>query len=181
MSYFWSFGNGQTSTEENPSVTFDVGGPYDVTLTVTNAFGCTYTMVESGYIVSYASPNAAFTILSTGVDYYSGLVEFINNSVNAQFYTWDFGHFSNGSTEVNPTYYYPQWTEGDYIVTLVATDTNGCSDQTQLLISSSETVRLNVPNTVTIDDNGLNELFFPVFSNFEEILNFKLEVFDRWG
>jgi gliding motility-associated-like protein len=181
LSYFWSFGNGQTSTEENPSVTFDVGGPYDVTLTVTNAFGCTSTMVESGYIVSYASPNAAFTISSTGVDYYSGLVEFINNSVNAQFYTWDFGHFSNGSTEVNPTYYYPQWTEGDYIVTLVATDTNGCSDQTQLLISSSETVRLNVPNTVTIDDNGLNELFFPVFSNFEEILNFKLEIFDRWG
>ena len=181
LSYFWSFGNGQTSTEENPSVTFDVGGPYDVTLTVTNAFGCTSTMVESGYIVSYASPNAAFTISSTGVDYYSGLVEFINNSVNAQFYTWDFGHFSNGSTEVNPTYYYPQWTEGDYIVTLVATDTNGCSDQAQLLISSSETVRLNVPNTVTIDDNGLNELFFPVFSNFEEILNFKLEIFNRWG
>ena len=181
LSYFWSFGNGQTSTEENPSVTFDVGGPYDVTLTVTNAFGCVSTMVESGYIVSYASPNAAFTIASTGVDYYSGLVEFINNSVNAQFYTWDFGHLSNGSTEVNPTYYYPQWTEGDYIVTLVATDTNGCNDQAQLLISSSETVRLNVPNTVTIDDNGLNELFFPVFSNFEEILNFKLEIFNRWG
>ena len=181
LSYFWSFGNGQTSTEENPSVTFDVGGPYDVTLTVTNAFGCVSTMVESGYIVSYASPNAAFTISSTGVDYYSGLVEFINNSVNAQFYTWDFGHLSNGSTEVNPTYYYPQWTEGDYIVTLVATDTNGCNDQAQLLISSSETVRLNVPNTVTIDDNGLNELFFPVFSNFEEILNFKLEIFNRWG
>jgi gliding motility-associated-like protein len=181
LSYFWSFGNGQTSTEENPSVTFDVGGPYDVTLTVTNAFGCISTMVESGYIVSYASPNAAFTIAGTGVDYYSGLVEFINNSVNAQFYTWDFGHLSNGSTEVNPTYYYPQWTEGDYIVTLVATDTNGCNDQAQLLISSSETVRLNVPNTVTIDDNGLNELFFPVFSNFEEILNFKLEIFNRWG
>ena len=181
LSYFWSFGNGQTSTEENPSVTFDVGGPYDVTLTVTNAFGCISTMVESGYIVSYASPNAAFTIAGTGVDYYSGLVAFINNSVNAQFYTWDFGHLSNGSTEVNPTYYYPQWTEGDYIVTLVATDTNGCNDQAQLLISSSETVRLNVPNTVTIDDNGLNELFFPVFSNFEEILNFKLEIFNRWG
>ena len=181
LSYFWSFGNGQTSTEENPSVTFDVGGPYDVTLTVTNAFGCTSTMVETGYIVSYASPNAAFTIGGSGIDYYSGLVEFINNSVNAQFYTWDFGHFSNGSTEVNPTYYYPQWTEGDYIVTLIATDTNGCSDQAQLLISSSETVRLNVPNTVTIDDNGLNELFFPVFSNFEEIMNFKLEIFNRWG
>lgn len=33
-SYNWDFGNGQTSTEENPAVTYDQPGSYTVTLTV---------------------------------------------------------------------------------------------------------------------------------------------------
>ena len=34
LSYNWDFGNGQTSTEENPSVLYDEGGTFTVTLTV---------------------------------------------------------------------------------------------------------------------------------------------------
>jgi PKD repeat protein len=181
LSYYWSFGNGITSTDSNPSVVFEVGGPYDVTLTVTNGFGCTSTMVQPGYIIAYPSPNAAFTTVSPQIDYYSGSVEFVNNSVNAQFYSWDFGYASSGSNEVNPSFQYPQWTEGNYVVTLTATDTNGCFDIAQMIISSSETVRLNVPNTVTIDGNNLNELFFPVFSNFDEVSDFTFTIFNRWG
>jgi gliding motility-associated-like protein len=138
-------------------------------------------MVQPGYIIAYPSPNAAFTTVSPQIDYYSGSVEFVNNSVNAQFYSWDFGYASSGSNEVNPSFQYPQWTEGNYVVTLTATDTNGCFDIAQMIISSSETVRLNVPNTVTIDGNNLNELFFPVFSNFDEVSDFNFTIFNRWG
>ena len=181
LSYYWTFGNGIISTLENPSIEFEIGGPYDVSLTVTNAFGCTSTLSQPGFIVSYPSPNAAFSTVNPEIDYYTGYVEFVNNSVNAQFYTWDFGYASSGSNLVNPVFQYPQMSEGNYLVTLTATDTNGCSDVAQLLISSVEIVRLNVPNTVTIDNNNLNELFFPVFSNFEKIDDFTFTIFDRWG
>ncbi|MFN0036380.1 MAG: PKD domain-containing protein [Saprospiraceae bacterium] len=38
-SYFWDFGNGQTSIEENPTHTYTAAGTYTVTLTATNECG----------------------------------------------------------------------------------------------------------------------------------------------
>jgi hypothetical protein len=37
-SYSWDFGDGETSTEQNPSHTYDTAGTYQVTLTVSNDF-----------------------------------------------------------------------------------------------------------------------------------------------
>ena len=182
LSYFWSFGDGQTSTLANPIIVFQPGGPYDVSLTVTNSFGCSSTYIITGYIVAYSNPTAAFTTDADEIDYYSGFVQFINNSVNAQYYNWEFGYpIGSSSTETNPNHYYPESTEANYLVTLVATDTNGCSDQASLLVSSKAFIRLNVPNTVTIDDNGLNEIFFPIFSDIDKIIDYNFEIFNRWG
>jgi hypothetical protein len=36
ISYLYDFGNGETSTEEDPQTEFDEGGEYTITLTVTN-------------------------------------------------------------------------------------------------------------------------------------------------
>ncbi|OZV69332.1 Kelch repeat-containing protein [Winogradskyella aurantia] len=41
VSYFWDFGNGDTSSETNPSYTFNLSGNYEVTLTVTDDDGLT--------------------------------------------------------------------------------------------------------------------------------------------
>lgn len=38
-SWAWDFGNGQTSTEQNPTVTYPAAGTYTVTMTATNAAG----------------------------------------------------------------------------------------------------------------------------------------------
>jgi|GEM_PF-5210899 len=38
-SYFWNFGNGQTSISVTPSITYTNAGSYTVTLTATNAYG----------------------------------------------------------------------------------------------------------------------------------------------
>ncbi|NNF01081.1 MAG: PKD domain-containing protein, partial [Bacteroidia bacterium] len=40
VSWYWTFGNDSTSTSQNPTVVFDTAGTYNVTLVVTNAFGC---------------------------------------------------------------------------------------------------------------------------------------------
>jgi PKD repeat protein len=46
----WNFGDGTTSTEQNPTHIFTVLGTYTVTLTVTNAGG-TDSEVKTGYII----------------------------------------------------------------------------------------------------------------------------------
>lgn len=51
-------------------------------------------------------------------------VTFINNSVNANSYEWNFGDM-NTSNEENPTHTYAE--PGEYIVTLVAIGDDGCS------------------------------------------------------
>ena len=55
--YQWNFGDGQTSTQQNPSHTYANAGTYSVTLTVSCGNGhCTSTKTQS--VVVYAEPNA---------------------------------------------------------------------------------------------------------------------------
>ena len=51
-SYYWDFGDGNTSTEINPENTYSTDGYYDVSLTVTNADG-TDTNVKNQYVAVF--------------------------------------------------------------------------------------------------------------------------------
>lgn len=118
-SFAWNFAGGTpaTSTEENPTVTYNTAGTYSVTLTVTNAAGSdTYTLTN--YVTVSGVPTAAFTTTVNASD-----VSFTNNTVNGTSYVWDFGD-GNQSTEVAPPHTYTA--DGVYTVTLTAT--NECGD-----------------------------------------------------
>ncbi|UCC18110.1 MAG: PKD domain-containing protein [Dehalococcoidales bacterium] len=49
-SYLWEFGDGETSTDENPAHSYDDSGYYTVSLTVTDDRGNTDTQTREGYI-----------------------------------------------------------------------------------------------------------------------------------
>ena len=118
-SFSWSFPGGTpaTSTQENPTVTYNVAGTYTVTLTVTNAAGNdTYTLTD--YVTVLNVPSAGF---SSSVNL--ATATFTNNSNNATSYSWDFGDGEH-STDANPTHTYA--VDGVYTVTLTAT--NGCGE-----------------------------------------------------
>ncbi len=57
LSYVWNFGDGQKSTEKNPSYVFNKKGIYTVSLTVNSSLGCTATATLSDYlnVASYKS------------------------------------------------------------------------------------------------------------------------------
>jgi PKD repeat protein len=56
-SWVWSFGDGASSTEENPAHTYTTAGSYTITLTVANAGGSRST-TETGYITTSAEKPA---------------------------------------------------------------------------------------------------------------------------
>ena len=59
-SWLWDFGDGNTSTEQNPTHTYGAAGVFDVSLTVTNPAGSN-PLVQPGYITVFEPPTAAFT------------------------------------------------------------------------------------------------------------------------
>lgn len=68
-SWAWTFGDGQTSTAQNPPHTYNAAGSYTVTLTVTYAVGSPLTLTKANYITvstpSCVVPNFANTSSST--------------------------------------------------------------------------------------------------------------------
>ena len=50
VSWLWNFGDGGTSTLQNPNYTYDVVGVYDVSLVVETAYGCSGEIVKEDFI-----------------------------------------------------------------------------------------------------------------------------------
>lgn len=57
--YAWTFGDGITASDQNPTHIYAISGLYNVSLTVTNLYGYSDTETKNGYIrANYTSPNS---------------------------------------------------------------------------------------------------------------------------
>ncbi len=121
-SYEWFFegGSPNTSTEENPIVTYTSAGVYDVTLIATNEEGSDV-LVEENYITVGALPEADFSFVQNELMY-----SFTNESSNGDTYSWNFGD-NNTSSQENPVHTYSE--DGQYTVVLIVT--NACGQDVQ--------------------------------------------------
>ncbi|RYE16300.1 MAG: PKD domain-containing protein, partial [Sphingobacteriales bacterium] len=122
-SYLWNFGDGSTSTQQNPTHVFPTG-VYDIKLTITTIGGCTETIIIPAGIISSTKPQAAFTATPREVCAFNE-VRFTDQSTGTvNEWTWLFGD-GGSSTSQHPTYQYQD--TGRFAVTLIAGN-NGCYD-----------------------------------------------------
>jgi len=119
IAWDWTFpgGDPNQSTEQNPAVTYNSQGSYDVTLAVENPVGVSELTVP-GMISVDDVPIVDF---SYEIDILE--VNFFNNSQNAFSYFWEFGD-GNFSVLDNPSHTYAL--EGEYTVVLTAY--NNCGE-----------------------------------------------------
>lgn len=119
-SYLWS--NGATTQ----SINVTTAGTYSVTVTNSNA--CNGVGTSSPVVITVnAAPTAAFNYSWNGT-----LVNFNNTSTGGTLYSWDFGD-QNQSTGQNPSHLYGS--NGTYTVTLIVTNSSGCTDTTTSTVS----------------------------------------------
>ena len=129
----WVFSDGGNSLVADPSHLFSTSGIFDVSLIVTNQYGCKDTLVQNG-LIDVSGPTGSF-ILSDTLICKGDSVLFNPIVNNTDFYLWDFG---NGilSTDSFATQIYTS--EGEYLPVLIIEDTSGC----QLTINNSDTIRV---------------------------------------
>jgi gliding motility-associated-like protein len=122
-SWLWNFGDGTTSTVQNPVHLFPGAGTYNVSLIIENTLGCRDTVIHQ--IVIENPPITEFTYTNTCV---GSAVSFTDQSSPAGTITtwnWNFGD-GTSSTLQNPTHTYG--TSGSYTVTLISGNASGCID-----------------------------------------------------
>lgn len=129
--YFWDFGNGQTSNVMHPNVTYSQPGTYSVCLTVSDSLtGCIDTYCDTLTITGSGSCQAAFVVTTSGnIATFSNTSTGVNNTTN---YLWDFGDGTT-STAINPTHTYTNTSTTVYYVCLyinTQTATGVCTDTT---------------------------------------------------
>lgn len=123
VSWHWDFGDGDTSTLQNPSHAYLASGIYTVDLTVENSLGCASTVSKQVEVVS--GGEADFTFVVSG-----NTVFFTNTSVfPADFdVKWKFGDGTT-SNQVSPTHTFPS--TDNYLVCMIVLDnTCGLNDTT---------------------------------------------------
>jgi len=137
-SYAWDFGDGQTSTQKDPTHIFLNAGTFNVKLTATGDGG-SISVTKS--ITIGAAPIADFSY--TGANQHApAIVNFTNLSVNATTYTWDFGD-NQTSTLTSPSHQYT--TGGVFTVKLTATGNgvNSVSTKTVNIGAAYTSVKIN--------------------------------------
>lgn len=146
-SWSWDFGDGSTSTLQNPTHHYLTNGTYTACLTVNNIAG-TDTKCEVIIVDTYLTPVALFN--------YSGdpSVTFNDMTVNAPTsWVWDFGDGAYSEFQ-NP--YHTYSTNGTYTVCLTATGAGGSDTWCDDVTITANDVAPVADFTYTIDKNTIS-------------------------
>lgn len=179
--FYWDFGDGGSSNEQDPTYIYDTPGTFIVTLYAggpgTNDSLIT---VRRDTVVVFEVPIADFEAIPDTVMLPDQPIICHNNSINGDRYQWTFGGVGDAiSTEKSPVHYYTE--PGIYTITLEVWTDNDCYDTK------------TIENAVVVEPAGTfvfptafnpyssyepNKVFKPKYRGIKE---YKLEIYNRWG
>lgn len=125
--YYWDFGNGQTSSSPNPGpITYTQPGIYPITLVASNSLTCNASDTLRRLVVVRPTPSAAFQYrLSCRTVYFTA------DDPSHSTYEWSFG---DGSTGRGPSISHTYPAPGTYTVRLIVRN-DTCADTTTQVIT----------------------------------------------
>ena len=214
VSYQWDFGDGESSTQSDPTHTYITPGAFNVTLIGSSDFGCTDTAqyaieISPGievYDTVHVCPGLNYDfygneltltgdyehfIDSEGCDSTIYLhLEKIEASVAIHQEPQDFCEFQTAILMAESEFPNFIWSTGEttpqivvtapgtYMVTATQDD---CEVSASFKISPCE-MFVYLPNTITPgEEDGLNDYFCLQPNIIDQIVEFEVSIFDRWG
>lgn len=137
-SYLWNFGDGTTSTQENPVYSFETAGVKNISLTAFTSNGCDYTIQQNIEVfpVAVVDFEAEIACATQPVQFNEEVFLELSNVTD---YLWDFGVAGRSddiSTFANPQFTFPE--AGTYQVSLQVTTADGCVSSGQQSITVAQ-------------------------------------------
>lgn len=178
FNFTWWAGQGEFEPEETITVYNYTGD--DLSLPVSAKYvsekGCRSEIYFDSLITLLPQPDAAFTYAPELVTTTNPLVQFSDESRDANYWGWNFG---DGTTEKerNPQKLFED--AGEYNVTFWTRNVFGCVDTAFAKVIVRPGNRLYVPNSFSPNQDNINDLF--QIYGLETASEIKMRVFDRWG
>jgi gliding motility-associated-like protein len=140
----WNFSSAQTSTLQNPSISYTSTGTFAATLIATTSLGCKDTIVK--VLTVYPPPVSNFTYAYNCL---KDTVFFTNSSTvpigSIVLSSWNFGDQSGTSNATNPAYHYS--TSGLFTTTLISTSNFSCSSTKTVVVDLTNKITANFTTT----------------------------------
>jgi len=123
--WLWSFGDGSTSNQQNPTHTYTGSGYFDVTLTITLPGGCSNTITKTQYIkIKSTTINILNAPTGGCIPFTYSPIPIIQSVDSIAGYSWDLGEPGAIYTTQFPTHTYNS--AGNYTIKLTVTTQTGC-------------------------------------------------------
>ncbi len=175
LSYEWDFGDGESSTDQNPFHFYSQSGIYNTSLIVTSIIGCKDTASMLVTVELLPIPDAKFTVYPTDTSIFYPTITFVDESTGAVNCLIDWG--DGTITSCNDTRH--DYTDfGTFTVKEIVENAAGCHDTAYATVIIRPEYRFYMPNAFTPDGDGLNDVFKPTLFGVHEYV---FRVFDRWG
>lgn len=176
--YNWTFGDGNTSTEEDPINIYYLPGNYSVTFQLISLTGCqdTININRPNWIDVFPVPNAGFKVEPTEQSIFFPNFYITDESSNGVVDCWMF--YDNGDSSQNCNGWYTYQDTGHYNLTQMVYNIFGCPDTAVVPIIVKPEFVFNIPNTFTPNVDGLNEGFRGKGIG---IVEYDFRIYDRWG
>lgn len=170
----WTFGDGQVSTNANPTFTYNAVGSYTVTYIAANSAACNGADTFSATIKVIGSPTAAFTFAPDPPEA-NVPAAYTNLSENATRYLWDFGDATT-TTETNPVHQFNR--TGIYNSCLTAYNNSNCPAKACKPVSADVVPLAGVPTAFSPNGDGDNDI---LYVRGGAIKTLDLRIYNRWG
>tara|TARA_B100000683_G_scaffold96927_1_gene95759 strand:+ start:4618 stop:6261 length:1644 start_codon:yes stop_codon:yes gene_type:complete len=170
--WVWNMGDGNTYNSSSFEHIYNSPGSYLVSLSFEDKNGCS---MDSLFYIYISDKGDADFSYSPSIIVYNEIADFIDQSVGANQWFWDFGDGNNSGTQ-NPTHIYPN--VGFYDVQLIINADSICPDTIIQKIEVVGDFICEVPQAFTPNNDNVNDRLTTLVAG---VLEMEFIIYNRWG
>ena len=174
----WDFGDGGIDSVISPNHLYTEPFLYTVKVGITSPIGCYTDRTFVDWILIDSFPEADFSWNPDRITNFEPDVNFVDQSIRAVAWEWDFADGEGLAYMQNPSFTMPD--TGLQVVQLVVQSKEGCLDTIQKVIDVIPEIRYFLPNAFTPNEDSVNEIFKPG-GYFRGLKNYQMNIWNRYG